>query len=407
MENNTDPVAVKQRFIIVDFLRGIALLGIGLANFPEFALYTFQKDEVVEAMPTAGIDYAVKFFLYTFIDGKFYTLFSLLFGIGFSILISKMTDNGGGLFYRRMIFLFLTGVFHLLFLWAGDILILYALLGLLLPLFKEVSNKRLLICSGVLLLFPVVIDTLIVLSGYRLDLAAPAIDTSVYFQRKVGITDDNFGIWLLEAGTYQDVLKFNWQGSFIRIQEFIEGNRVFKVLGLFLLGLYIGRNRIYADLEGNRVLLKNIRFYGFLIALPLSVLYAWNAVHGKPLGMILTAVLYAVSVFPLSLAYISAICLWYLKKKERFLFSVLAAPGRMPLTNYIGQSVCGMFIFYGIGLGWGATIGLVYVELIAAGVFVIQIGYSYMWLRCFRYGPLEWVWRMLTYGKWLRILKQD
>jgi uncharacterized protein len=164
---------------------------------------------------------------------------------------------------------------------------------------------------------------------------------------------------------------------------------------------------MYADLEGNLSLLKKIRFYGFLIALPLSVLYAWNAVHGRPLGMVLTAVLYAVSVFPLSLAYISALCLWYLKKKERFLLPVLAAPGRMALTNYIGQSVFGMFLFYGIGLGLGATIGLVYVELIAAGVFLIQIVYSYMWLRYFRYGPLEWVWRMLTYGKRLKILKRD
>jgi uncharacterized protein len=405
MKNNTVPVAAKQRFILLDFLRGIALSGIGLANFPEFALYTFQKDEVTEAMPTAGIDHVVKFLQYMFIDGKFYTLFSLLFGIGFSIIISKMRDNGAGLFYRRMILLFLIGLFHLLFLWAGDILVLYALLGLLLPLFEKVSDKRLLICSGILLLFPVVIDTFIVLSGYNL--AAPAINTSVWLQQKAGITDDNFGIWLLEADTYQDVLKFNLQGSFIRIQEFIEGNRVFKVLGLFLLGLYIGRNRIYADLEGNVSLLKNIRFYGFLIALPLSVLYAWNAVHGRPLGMILSAVLYAVSVFPLSFAYISAICLWYLKKKECFLLTVLAALGRMALTNYIGQSVFGMFIFYGIGLGLGAAIGLIYVELIAAGVFFIQIIYSYVWLRYFRYGPSEWVWRMLTYKKWLKISKRD
>ncbi|MDR1402734.1 MAG: DUF418 domain-containing protein [Tannerellaceae bacterium] len=410
MKNNTAPVTAKRRFVILDFLRGIALLGIGLANFPEFALYTFQKSEVVEAMPTAGIDYVVKFLQYTFIDGKFYTLFSLLFGIGFSIIISKTPekgDKGLALFYRRMIFLFLAGLFHLLFLWAGDILVLYASLGLLLPLFRNVSNKKLLVYAGILLLFPVVIDALIVLSGYRLNLAAPAIDASVYFQQKAGITDDNFGIWLLEAETCRDVLKFNWQGSFIRMQEFIEGNRICKVGGLFLLGLYIGRNRIYANLEENMPLLKNIRFYGFLIALPLSVLYAWNAVHDRPFGMIPTAVLYAVSVFPLSFAYISAICLWYLKKKERLLFHVLAAPGRMALTNYIGQSVSGMFIFYGIGLGLGATIGLIYVEIIAAGVFFIQVAGSYVWLHYFQYGLLEWIWRMLTCGKWLKIMKQD
>lgn len=408
MENNTAPVAAKQRFIILDFLRGIALLGIGLANFPEFALYTFQTKEVVEAMPTAGVDHVVKFFQYVFIDGKFYTLFSLLFGMGFSIILSKIIqkDKGGlPFFYRRMFFLFLIGLLHLLLLWAGDILVLYALLGFFLPLFRNTSNKKLLIYSVILLLFPIVVDTLIVLSGYQLNLAAPAINATMYFQQKVGITDDNFGIWLLEADTYTDVLKFNLQGSFIRIQEFVEGNRVFKVLGLFLLGLYIGRNRIYANLEENKSLLKTIRFYGFLIALPLSVLYGWNAVNDKPLGMILTAVLYFVSVVPLSLAYISAICLWYLKNKERPILRILAAPGRMALTNYVGQSVFGMFIFYGIGLKLGATMGLVYVELIATGVFIIQIIYSYVWLRYFQYGPLEWVWRMLTYRKWLKLSK--
>ena len=97
--------------------------------------------------------------------------------------------------------------------------------------------------------------------------------------------------------------------------------------------------------------------------------------------------------------------MWYLKHKENVLFRILAAPGRMALTNYIMQSVFGIIIFYGIGLGIGATVGLIYVELIAVVVFTIQVLYSYLWLQHNRFGPLEWGWRILTYGKWIKLSK--
>lgn len=403
MINNISPVKSSERHVILDVLRGIALGGICLANFGEFSLYTFQPKEVVEAMPTAEADNIVKFIQYVFIDGKFYTLFSLLFGIGFSIIISNATKKGGNgmeIFYRRMGILLLIGLFHLLFLWAGDILILYAVIGLLLPLFRNISNRKLLLFSVIMLLFPVVIDGFV--SLFKWNLSAPVISATQYFHNKAGITEENFPVWLAEKQSYIDVLKFNLAGAFIRMQEFIDGNRAFKVLGLFLLGLYIGRNKLYANLDDNKKLLKQVVFYGFGIGLPTSVLYAWEATNGHPFGLVGHSIIYAISVVPLSLAYAALICLWYVKNKERKILRVLAAPGRMALTNYIMQSVFGMIIFYGIGLGLGATTGLIYVELIAAGVFLLQILYSYFWLRSFQYGPLEWVWRMLIYRKWLK-----
>ena len=102
------PVKASERHVILDALRGFALLGICLANFPEFSLYTFQKPETTEAMPTAEIDKVIRFLQYLFVDGKFYTIFSLLFGIGFSIIISnaaKKGTDGFRIFYRRMIVL--------------------------------------------------------------------------------------------------------------------------------------------------------------------------------------------------------------------------------------------------------------------------------------------------------------
>jgi uncharacterized protein len=187
---------------------------------------------------------------------------------------------------------------------------------------------------------------------------------------------------------------------------------VFKVLGLFLLGLYIGRKRIYANLDRHIAMLKKIRYYGFLLGLPVSCLFAWNAVNGHLMGLIADSVVYTLSVVPLSLAYTSSVCLWFTnsetlnndKHKNRRFFNMIAAPGRMALTNYIAQSVAGIIIFYGIGFGFALT-GLIYVELIAVGVFILQVLYSNIWFRYFQYGPLEWIWRMLTYWKWLKIRK--
>ena len=134
------PVAVRQRYIILDALRGFALLGIVLANFPEFSLWTFLSDEAQAALPTAALDRGCHWLLYLLVDGKFYTLFSLLFGMGFSIIIANAARRGADgfrIFYRRMTVLLLIGLVHLLFLWSGDILALYALMGMLLPLFRH------------------------------------------------------------------------------------------------------------------------------------------------------------------------------------------------------------------------------------------------------------------------------
>lgn len=400
------PIRPKERYIILDALRGLALFGICLANFPEFSLYSFLKSDVAAGMPTAGIDRVIRYLQYIFIDGKFYTLFSLLFGIGFAILISnaiRKQADGFRVFYRRMGILLVIGFLHLMFIWSGDILVLYALIGLFLPLFRNVSNRGLLVTSAVLLLLPVGVDASTALWG--IDLSAPVVRIQQYFCGKYGITDANFAYWLRDADAYADVFKFLVQGAFVRMQEFIDGNRVFKVMGLFLLGFYMGRNRLYARLDEHKQLLKRVFVYGLAIGLPVSVFYARSALNDYPYSLVGHSVLYAVSVFPLGLAYVAGFCLWYLRRKEEKVFRLLAAPGRMALTNYIGQSVWGMVIFYGIGLGWGAGMGLLYVVLIATGVYFMEIVFSCFWLHYCRFGPLEWIWRMLTYGKWFKLLK--
>ena len=122
--------------MILDALRGFALLGIALANYPEFALWTFLSDEEQQAMPTAAVDSVVRYLQYLFVDGKFYTIFSLLFGVGFSLILSRHPVS---LFMRRMLILAAIGFCHLLFIWSGDILLLYAVGGMLLPLFMRLK----------------------------------------------------------------------------------------------------------------------------------------------------------------------------------------------------------------------------------------------------------------------------
>lgn len=400
--DNTGPVGSKERYILLDALRGLALFGICLANFPEFSLYSFLHTEATAAMPTAGIDRLVRYLQYLFIDGKSYTLFSLLFGIGFSIILSNATRkqvNGFSIFYRRMILLLLIGFVHLMFLWSGDILMLYALLGLLLPMFRNVSDKGLLTASAIFLLLPAGIDAFLTLTGFNP--SAPVVRAQQYYCARYGITDENFAYWLRNADTYRDVFKFLIQGAFVRMQEFIDGNRACKVMGLFLLGFYIGRNRLYTRLEEKKKMLKLAIAWCGGIGFPASLLYAWSAMNEHPFGLAGHTILYTISIYPLGMAYAAGFSLYYLRNGERRIFRWLAAPGRMALTNYIGQSVWGMLIFYGIGFGMGADMGLIYVLLIATGVYLAEVVSSLVWLHYFRYGPLEWIWRMLTYGKWL------
>lgn len=395
-----------KRHVFLDALRGFALLGVCLANYPEFSLYAFQPEAVADAMPSAGVDRIIRFLQCLLIDGKFYTLFSLLFGIGFSIIIThaaRRGANGFRIFYRRMIILALIGCTHLMLIWSGDILLLYALLGMLLPLFRNVSDRKIMITATMLLLLPIIIDGIAEMAG--IFLSKYPYDKWWHYAGIYGITEENFGIWLRDANGYREVHQFLVQGAWERMYEFVDGNRYFKVMGLFLIGFVIGRHKIYADLKSHKRLLKHTALWGCVVGLPLSVVYAYSCVNSHPMGNTVHTILYTVSVYPLGGAYAALLGLVCINHGKWAIWRLFAAPGRMALTNYISQSVIGMFLFYGIGFGFGAGVGLGCTEFIALCVFAFQIFFSMAWLSVFRFGPLEWVWRMLTYGKWLNIMK--
>ena len=405
--SSASPIEASKRHIILDALRGFALLGICMANFPEFSLHSFLPIEAATSMPTSSWDYFTKYFLSIFVDGKFYTIFSLLFGIGFSIIISNVTKRGGNayvIFYRRMLILLIIGFLHLMYIWSGDILMLYALMGMILPLFIKVSDKALLWTAGILIFLPVILDFLLEAMG--VSLSAPIVDWQWRECAKVGITEENFAYWLRDADSYSKVFDFLIQGAIVRIQEFVDGHRWFKVLGLFMIGLYIGRHRLYADLATRKALLRKAAGWGLCLGLPLSLLYAWDSMSGHPFGNGAHSLIYFASVYLTAFGYIGAIGLLYLKNKDAACWKILAYPGRMALTNYIGQSLIGMLIYYGTGFGFGADTGLIYVELTVLCVFAFQICFSALWLHYFRFGPLEWIWRCLTYLRLFPIFKK-
>jgi len=420
---------VKKRFVVLDALRGFALLGIILANFPEFSLWTFQTPEALEQLPSPGVDRVIQFLLYVFVDGKFYTIFSILFGIGFSIIIGNImkrsplgadgkpqTRRGFIIFYRRMTILAIIGLCHLLLIWSGDILLLYALMGMLLPLFWNCSNRNILRWAAFFLLLPIGIEILRALLGFSLAELPYRLwwDTCADY----GITEENFGTWLRDANSYRGVSQFLMQGAWERVWEFVEGNRYFKVLGLFLIGLYIGKRRLYAAVTPGATisdeqtfdiqkLLRRLMGWGTFLGLPLSFVYAWSATQGHPFGNIIHSLLYTFSVYPLGLAYIAGLVLLFRRNAQAPIWQMLAYPGRMALTNYLSQSVCGILLCYGIGFGLGANISLLTTEMLALCVFFSQIFVSAIWLRFFQFGPLEWIWRMLTYGHRMPLLKSD
>lgn len=398
MMRETAPTGEGQRHLILDLLRGVALLGIALANFPEFALWTFLSGEQQADMQSAEVDGVVRFLQYMLVDGKFYSVFSMLFGVGFSIILAR---HGRRVFLRRMLLLVMIGFLHLMFVWSGDILLLYAVGGMVLMCLVGLSDGVLAIVAASLIVLPVGLDALTEFGG--VDFAAPFYRLWWSVARSNGIGEENFATWLRDAHTYSDVFAFLKQGACERLWEFVEGHRLPKVLGLFIIGYLMGKHGVYARLRGVR--LRRVCLLAAVAGLPLSAVYAWSAVGGHPWGQTAHSMLYAASVVPLAFCYASGLGLLYLCRPDCALLRLLAAPGRMALSCYIGQSLIGILLFYGIGLGMGTSFGLVHSELTAIGVFLLQVVCCEAWLRRFRFGPLEWVWRMGTYGRYFTLRK--
>jgi len=403
------PVPPSGRSEILDVLRGFALLGILLDNVFGFTGYGFYNEAQRQALPTFFTDNILAGSELIFAHGKFYSIFSLLFGIGFSIILNRQQGtNKLIVFYRRLFILMLIGLGHVLLLWEGDILLLYALIGFVLPLFRKCPDKALLIWAAALILSPILIDIIKILLNVHtagfLENIAKAVD-----QRNGMPTDESFSKFLFTDGSgWKEWRTWQASGYIYRYSYLLESNRIPKVLGMFVLGLYAGRKMLYARLEENKALLKKMRRWGFGAGIPFNIAMAVFEIDGKsvPHAMgLLDTVSYALGVVPLSLAYVASICLLWIKTKGNTKWKFLAPAGRMALTNYLMQTVLCITIFYGVGFGVAGNIGPTIFFPIAICIYTLQVVYSTWWLKRFNYGPAEWVWRQLTYGKRLPLMK--
>ncbi|RYG20162.1 MAG: DUF418 domain-containing protein [Chitinophagaceae bacterium] len=406
------PVNLNDRAIILDILRGFAILGILIDNLTGFTGYSYFTTAQKQALPTFYADNFLNTCELIFVRGKFYSMFSLLFGIGFSIILARHSENGTHslkLFYRRLLVLLIIATVHITLIWEGDILFLYAVLGLALPLFRNCANRTLLIWAAALLLSPLVIDFVKVLFNFRL--ASFLENLAFSIDKKNGIPlDDTFSTYLFKEGSgWQEWRNWLQSGWIYRFSFLIESNRIPKVFGMFLLGFYAGKNLIYANLDAHLPLFKTIRKWGFSVGIPFSIVMAYFEYDGyfvpEKLGL-LDTLCYTFSVVPLSLAYVSAICLFWIKVKGNGRLNYLAPVGRMALTNYLMHSVICIGLCYGVGLGWGGKIGPSLYFPLALCLYTVQMIISNWWFKHFAYGPIEWLWRQLTYGKKLTLRKE-
>jgi uncharacterized protein len=406
----TTPVQQADRAQILDILRGFALLGIFIMNLFDFNFYWALTDAQKAALSLASYDNVAGFLQRMFFEGKFYSLFSLLFGIGFSLFLAKgMGQEGVNLkiFRRRLLVLLCIGFVHLL-LWSGDIVAFYALLGFLLIPFRKGSNKTLLILAGICILSPIGWDALKMSNPQVFDLSRWLLNPEEKLQASLGLKSSEDFYNAYHGNHFLLRTKSNFFGILWRYGELIKQSRAFKVFGMFLIGLVIGRTGFYKRLQENKKLLWGVLLVGLLIGLPTN--YVLADLQANPGGSKFTilglkqTIAYAFGVVPLSLAYAAAFSLLYTNHTSQKILLVLAPQGRMALTNYLMQTLIAIFTFSQVGFGF-QTLGPAAWTLFALAVFTVQVILSTTWLKYFQYGPMEWIWRQLTYGKRLPLKK--
>jgi uncharacterized protein len=407
------PVPNKERIQFLDILRGIAILFILVANIRILSGVYFIPELQKAAMHTASLDYVMEILSFIFVDGKFYSVFSILFGIGFAVQYQRMNKDDKvfvPFFRRRMLGLLIIGSVHLFLIWLGDILTLYALMGFTLVWFRHFSNKRLLIWTGVLLLLPVVhwlamylTDTFYPRYFFRLhnELAGASMGGRTDTQTNSGFSITDY----MAISSIMQLLEVNLVMPLRRLGGLLMEGRLFKVLALFLLGIWAGRQILERNILSNTALLKKVLFWGLVFGLPLNLLRTWvefSDLSGS-LWPLAEYVLNALALTPMAMAYCAAVAI-VVTRRPHWL-GWFAPVGRTALSNYLFQSLICICIFYGVGLGYSGTLGYAAVLLFALALFGWQIVFSTFWLRYFRFGPVEWIWRQLTYGKLIKLWK--
>lgn len=396
---------MNERVRLLDALRGFAVFGILLNNILVFSGYFLLPPERIVELGHPTLDHLTHWLGTFLVEGKFYSLFSFLFGLGFAVQMQRAAQRETPfvpLFKRRLSVLLGIGLAHALFLWFGDILSIYAGIGFLLPYFRHCSDKTILRWAAGLLVTPIAIYSLMVV--LRLPDPYAALEAFV----------DPTGEKILNSftnGTYPQIFVANLHGLTFRYVELLYTSRIPKVLAMFLLGFYSGRRELFSLAETHLPMIRRVCGWGVVLGLVGNAALAQLMEMGvesppSPLGILQTAA-YALGVPSLCLFYLCAISLLWQRPLWRVRLSVLAPVGQMALSNYLLQTLLCVTIFYGYGFGYFGSVGATSSTGLAVLIFALQIGMSHWWLKRFQYGPLEWLWRSLTYGQRQPLLKTN
>ncbi|QRK12721.1 DUF418 domain-containing protein [Archangium violaceum] len=407
------PIDASERLDLLDVLRGFALCGVFVSNvFGWFSGRAYmQRAQLEAAMASASwLDTAAVYVSGTLVSGKFITLFSFLFGLGFSVQMIRAEARGAAiapLYMRRLCVMFLIGAAHLFGLWLGDILTTYAVLGFALLLFRKRADKTLLIWAAVLIFaMPLVTNVLMkvvpmLVNGGGAEGAAEAAKAAMERSNQARAQT-------LEAfthGTYFEVVRANAR---YYLGHFIQGMLpvLFALLGRFLLGFMAGRRRLFHDAPQHLGFFRKLLEWSLVLGaigsaagLVLQYMMRQKMIDPQAQWLVLMTPVRQLNEVGLAAVYVSGLVLLFQRETWRRLLLVLAPVGRMALTNYLGETVISLFVYYGFGLGLMGKLGPTASIGLTLAIFCVQVAFSHWWLARFRFGPAEWVWRSLTYGK--------
>lgn len=394
--NELGPLPPRERVVVLDVLRGWALLGVLVVNVHEVVGGRAYGPEPADITVR---DLAATRFIEIAFSGKSITLLTFLFGLGFAIQLLRATaygENAARLFVRRLAALFAIGACHATFLWWGDVTWTYALVGVALLAFRRAGERALLAWAIVLIFVP------------RLVMAVPSVGAAVRGALPHPHDHAALSAQMLAAVIGHDYparMSAHLHQVLYHVSP-IAAWYVPWLLGRFLLGLYAGKRRLFdGDGVAHLPLFRRLLVLGLALGIAGSAV-VWvrgaGAIAGR--GMPLPARLGLVALgelawLGLTAAYASAIVLLIQRPAPRRCLLVLAPVGRMPLTTYLSQSVAATFMFYGWGLGLTGQIGSAGCLAITLGIFALQLAASQLWLRRFRFGPAEWLWRTLVYRR--------
>jgi len=425
--NAVAPIGAEQRVRELDVLRGVALFGVFLMNMIGLTEAEVMSTSIqLESLPTAHIDrISLEVINWLFLD-KANTLFAFLFGLGFYLQMERIEARGADfarLYRRRLGFLLLMGITHIVFIWMWDILHLYAMAGFFLLALRKVTTRTLLVGGIVLALFGrIAQDGLAEFAGLNSwhGYPSPYSDSAVIVRQGLSAAGDYVGL-------FHEFARLNLVDYLLNAS--IVGWLLY-VLGRFMVGAWVGRHgwiqRAADYLPGFKRTMWMTLPLGLIVGAISQLIFAYaqsgyNATGYSPTDdgptgayaatspmlrwehwLFVGRTLHLFAVPLLATGYVCAIVVGLHTTLGRRLLTPFAWSGRMALTNYFGQSLFYAVVMFGVGPGLdlAGRIGATEVFVMIVVAYATQMLFSRWWLSRFRYGPAEWVWRGLTYGKW-------